>query len=128
MMSENNSDLLKGLFIGGLIGMALGLLFAPKSGKETREDIAHKANDVMAKAKEEYEKAAEKTKTIYESSLNDLKNLNVRAKEKAGELESKVSELAQQGVESIQGNKNRLQKAMDAGINAYKEETGREKV
>ncbi len=127
-MSENNSDLLKGLFIGGLIGMALGLLFAPKSGKETREDIAHKANDVMAKAKEEYEKAAEKTKTIYESSLNDLKNLNVRAKEKAGELESKVSELAQQGVESIQGNKNRLQKAMDAGINAYKEETGREKV
>jgi gas vesicle protein len=128
MMSENNNDLLKGLFIGGLIGMALGLLFAPKSGKETREDIAHKANDVLAKAKEEYEKAAEKTKSIYESSLNDLKNLNVRAKEKAGELESKVSELAQQGVESIQGNKNRLQKAMDAGINAYKEETGKEKV
>ncbi|MGB5218738.1 MAG: YtxH domain-containing protein [Smithella sp.] len=127
-MSENNNDLLKGLFIGGLIGMALGLLFAPKSGKETREDIAHKANDVLAKAKEEYEKAAEKTKSIYESSLKDLKNLNVRAKEKAAELESKVSELAHQGVESIQSNKNRLQKAMDAGMDAYKEETGKEKI
>lgn len=127
-MSENNNDLLKGLFIGGLIGMALGLLFAPKSGKETREDIAHKANDVLAKAKEEYEKAAEKTKSIYESSLKDLKNLNVRAKEKAGELEDKVGALARQGVESVQSNKNRLQKAMDAGMDAYKEETGKEKV
>jgi len=35
-MSEKNGDLLRGLFIGGLIGMALGILFAPKSGKETR--------------------------------------------------------------------------------------------
>ena len=127
-MAENNNDLLKGLFIGGLIGIALGLLFAPKSGKETREDITRKANDVMAKAKEEYEKAAEKTKSIYESSLDKLKNLNVSAKEKAGELENKVSELAQQGVESVQNNKNRLQKAIDAGMNAYREEAGKEKV
>jgi gas vesicle protein len=38
-MSENSRDLLLGLFIGGLIGVALGMLFAPKSGKEKQEDI-----------------------------------------------------------------------------------------
>jgi len=53
---DKDSDLLKGLFIGGLIGIALGLLFAPKSGKETREDITRRANKMLAKAKEEYEK------------------------------------------------------------------------
>ncbi len=127
-MAENNNDLLKGLFIGGLIGIALGVLFAPKSGKETREDIARKTSDVLDKAKEEYEKAAEKAKLIYEASLNDLKEFNARTKEKAGELGNKVSELTQHGVETIQSNKNRLQKAIDAGMDAYKEETGKEKV
>jgi len=127
-MAENNNDLLKGLFIGGLIGIALGVLFAPKSGKETREDIARKTSDVLDKAKEEYEKAAEKAKLIYEASLNDLKEFNARTKEKAGELGNKVSELTQHGVEKIQSNKNRLQKAIDAGMDAYKEETGKEKI
>ena len=127
-MAENNNDLLKGLFIGGLIGIALGLLFAPKSGKETREDIARKANEVLDKTKEEYEKAAEKTKLIYEASLNDLKAFNARAKEKAGELGNKVSEAAQHGVEAVQNNKNRFQKAIDAGMDAYRDEAGKEKV
>jgi gas vesicle protein len=126
-MSERNGDLLKGLFIGGLIGMALGILFAPKSGKETREDITHKANDLLTKAKEEYEKAAEKSKLAYETSLKHLKDFNVSAKEKAGEIENKVSQLAQHGAESIQSNKNRFKKAIDAGIEAYKDESNKEK-
>lgn len=59
-MSENKSELLAGLIIGGLIGITLGILFAPKSGKESREDIARKADELMDKAKEGYEKATEK--------------------------------------------------------------------
>lgn len=60
-----------------------GFLFAPKSGKETREDIARKTSDVLDKAKEEYEKAAEKAKLIYEASLNDLKEFNAKDKRKS---------------------------------------------
>lgn len=59
-MADNKSDFLTGLIVGGLIGAALGILFAPKSGKESREDIARKADELMAKAQEGYEKAAEK--------------------------------------------------------------------
>jgi len=65
-MSENNRDLLLGLFIGGLIGAAFGILFAPKSGRETRQDI-------VRKAKEEYEKAKEKSKSAYEAAAKRLK-------------------------------------------------------
>ncbi|MBN1365868.1 MAG: YtxH domain-containing protein [Syntrophaceae bacterium] len=122
-MADKESDLLKGLFIGGLIGMVLGVLFAPKSGKETREEITRKANNFLTKAKEEYEKAAEKSKLAYEESLKYLKDLNVSVKEKA----DKVSGLAHQGVETLQSNKNRFKKAIDAGLEAYREEKNKEK-
>lgn len=125
---DKDSDLFKGLFIGGLIGIALGLLFAPKSGKETREDITRRANEMLAKAKEEYEKAAGKSKLAYEASLKNLQNLNMSAKEKAGEIGNKVSEAVQQGAETLQSNKSRLKRAIDAGMEAYREESGKEKV
>ena len=70
-MSEGNNNLLKGLLAGGLIGMAMGILFAPKSGKETREDITRKADELLVKAKEEYGKAFEKGKTACDTSINN---------------------------------------------------------
>jgi gas vesicle protein len=88
LMSENNSDLLVGLFIGGLIGTALGILYAPKSGKETREDISSKANELLVKAKD----AVEKSKTAYEEAVKRLKGLEISAKEKMEEVESEVYE------------------------------------
>ena len=87
-MSENNSDLLVGLFIGGLIGTALGILYAPKSGKETREDISSKANELLVKAKD----AVEKSKTAYEEAVKRLKGLEISANEKMKEEESEVYE------------------------------------
>ena len=38
---------IKGLGIGAAIAGAGALLFAPKSGKETRADIKHKAGDIL---------------------------------------------------------------------------------
>ena len=125
-MTEKNNDLLKGLFIGGLIGIALGILFAPKSGKETREDITHKANDVLSKAKDEYGKAVEKGKLVYESSLNNFKELSGLANEKVEDVENKDSELAYQGVETNKSNKNIFKKAIDAGLEAYREESNKD--
>jgi gas vesicle protein len=127
-MSEKNSDLLKGLFIGGLIGVVLGILYAPKSGKETRDDIARKADELLDKAKEEYENAVEKSKTAYETAVKHLKGLEISAKEKVEEVESKVSEFANRGAEVISGNKNRLRKAIDAGVEAYREENNKKPV
>lgn len=121
-MSENNGDLLKGLIIGGLIGAVLGILYAPKSGKETREDIARKTEDLLEKAKEEYEKTVAKSKMAYESAIKHLQELELSAKEKVEEVEGKVAEFAKQGVETVQDNKNRLKMAIDAGIEAYREE------
>jgi gas vesicle protein len=110
-MAERDWDLVKGLVIGGLIGAAIGLLFAPKSGKETRQDIADKADELIAKAKEEYEKAAEKSKAAYEEAVVRLKDAEGNAREKVEEI-----------TETLADNKNRLKKAFDAGVEAYREE------
>jgi gas vesicle protein len=121
-MSEKSSDLLKGLIIGGFIGVVLGILYAPKSGKETREDIARTTEDLLSKGKEEYEKAVERSKSAYEEAVKRLKGLEISAKEKVEEIESKASEFAHKGADAIAGNKSRLKKAIDAGVDAYREE------
>jgi len=121
-MSGKNGDFLKGLLIGGLIGAIAGILYAPKSGKETREDIARTTDDLLYRTKDEYEKAIEKSKAAYEAAVKQLKDLELSAKDKFYEVEDKVSEFASQSVEAIADNKNRLKKAIDAGTAAYREE------
>jgi gas vesicle protein len=116
-MPNRTNDLLTGVLIGGLIGAALGILFAPKSGKETREDIARKTEELISKAKEEYEAALEKSKRLYETAVTKAQGLQSLAQEKVGDV-------AEKGKETFLDNKNRLKKALDAGIEAYKEEKG----
>ena len=121
-MAERDWELVKGFVIGGLIGAALGILFAPKSGRETRQDIADKADELMAKARDEYEKAAETSRAAYEAAVKKLKDAEGTARVKVEEIEGKVSELAHQGAESLAENTSRLKKALDAGMEAEREE------
>ncbi|HVO66219.1 MAG TPA: YtxH domain-containing protein [Syntrophales bacterium] len=71
-MSERIEDFIKGLLIGGLIGASIGILFAPKSGKEMREEICSKSEELMAKAKEEYQQVLDKSKKVYEAAVSRL--------------------------------------------------------
>ncbi len=121
-MSDRAGDFLKGLFIGGLVGAVIGILYAPKSGKETREEIGKKAEELLAKAKEEYEQALEKSRKTYETAVSRLKKIEEVAREKVGELETKAGEMVDKGKVSLEDNKSRLKKAIDAGVEAFKEE------
>ncbi|MCX5827554.1 MAG: YtxH domain-containing protein [Deltaproteobacteria bacterium] len=121
-MSDRVGDFLKGLVIGGLAGAVIGILYAPKSGKETREEIGKKAEELLAKAKEEYEQALEKSRKTYETAVSRLKKIEEAAREKVGDLESRAGEMVEKGKVSLEDNKSRLKKAIDAGVEAFKEE------
>jgi len=125
-MSEKNGDFLKGLFIGGVIGIAIGILFAPKSGKETRDDISSKTTDLLSKAKDEYEKITGKNELAGESSSSDLKELTAPESEKSEDTEIKTGEQGVQNSEPAQMNKNIFKKAIDAGLAAYRAECNKE--
>jgi len=64
----------------------------------------------------------------YDASVNNLKDLKASAKEKAAQAGSKVSEIAHHGAEAIGSNKNRLKMAIDAGLEAYREENNKKTV
>ena len=121
-MSDRAGDFLKGMLIGGVIGVVVGILYAPKSGKETREEIGRKAEELVAKAREEYEQALEKSRKTYESAVTRLKKIEEAAREKVGELEAKAGTMVEKGKESLEDNKSRLKRAIDAGVEAFKEE------
>lgn len=92
MADHKCGDWVKGFLIGGLVGAAIGILYAPKSGKETREELAGKAKDLADKVKEEYETALEKSKTAYEAVVKRLKELETAAAKKAEEVENKAEQ------------------------------------
>ena len=81
-------------FLVGLgIGSLIGVLFAPKSGEETREYIAKKAREG-----------------------NDL------ARKKAREVRDRVDETVERGKEIIAQTEGRIATAIDAGVETYNRE------
>ena len=59
-MAEQNGGFLKGLLLGGTIGAVLALLYAPKSGREMREDIKRSAEGVLNEVEGELDKIQKK--------------------------------------------------------------------
>jgi len=84
-------------FVGGLIGAGVALLVAPKTGEETRRMIKELAEEVKEKA-EAYVDQAKGTAKIY----------------------------VEKGKDFIEKEKSLITKTMEAGKEAYKNETNSE--
>ena len=93
------------LFAGVAIGSALGVLFAPKTGKDTRADLKKKLDEMLDKvkdidAKEVKESIESKIEEIKEE-LTDLDKEKVLeiAKTKAKQIQEKAEELVDYAIE-----------------------------
>lgn len=82
-------------FLGLGIGVAVGILFAPKAGDETRGLIRDKAGEGA-----DY------------------------VKRRSGELKESASELVERGKSAVARQKEQLSSALDAGRQAYRETVG----
>jgi gas vesicle protein len=95
-----NINLRGNYFLVGLgIGSLMGVLFAPRSGEETREYIAKKTRDG-----------------------NEL------ARRKARELRYRAEETVERGKEIITQTEGRIAGAIDAGIETYNREKSKAQV
>jgi len=89
----SSGSVLLSFLLGGVVGAGLALLFAPQSGRETRQKIRELADDVKEKT------------TDY-----------------ANQAKEKVSSLVDEGKGYYDEKKSILKSAVDAGKEAYEKE------
>lgn len=82
---------------GAALGAGLALLYAPKSGRETREQIADLADDAVDKIKEYAKEAQAKIVTAYEEGQETLR-----------EKKSILTSAIEAGREAMQKEKGKL--------------------
>jgi len=131
--SEVVNSYAKGFLLGALVGGAVGaitaLLFAPKPGKELRDEISYRSKDLLEKGQNIF--------TGQESPNSDLPNTGktqadavVRsAREKADDLLQNAEQMlrdakskAQQSSSTFSEGIHRFKDAASAGVDAFKQE------
>jgi len=94
------SGIILSFLLGGLTGAALAILFAPRSGRETREMLSEKLKDQAERGRELRERAAQKGREIIEDA----------------------SDYVDRTRETLERRKERVAAAVEAGRQAYREE------
>lgn len=86
-MASDENGMGKGLLVGFLTGAAVGsliaLLFAPKSGKELREDIKSKSQEFMDDADKYIANAKDKASELINEGKKNQKNWLQRLRKKS---------------------------------------------
>lgn len=85
---------MKGFLIGLGIGVGLGVLFAPMSGEETRNNISQRANDLADTAREAYESNKDRLSKGVEQIRSGAKNVMGQARETGNDIASDVQQRA----------------------------------
>lgn len=94
------SGIILSFLMGGLTGAALAILYAPRSGKETRDLLGEKLREGKERSRD----------------------LSERATTKGREFLDDAAEYADRARESVEKRKDRLAAAVEAGRQAYREE------
>jgi gas vesicle protein len=90
---------LSGFLVGSVIGAATALLFAPRSGEETRTEIRDKAIELRDQATETVKSTVEDVRDNVREKVEGLKQ---RGKYTVNRQLDRVSEAAETGKEKIQ--------------------------
>ena len=108
--NSGGAPLLAGFMIGGLIGAASMLLFAPQSGRETRvavqsgaSDLKDRATDTAQRTLDEASSRAQQLASNARDKASDLQN---RGMDMAVDQLDRVSKAAQSGKKAIESSRN----------------------
>lgn len=102
--NHGRGDSLLCFLVGGLVGAGIALLYAPKAGRETREDIRQLATKGKERVKEERE--------AIQQRISDL----------LSQISSKTEELVRGGMQLADDKKREILAAIQAAKRAYEEE------
>lgn len=113
-----------GWFVAGLgIGGLLGVLYAPKSGKETREELAASARDGKDYLYERGREVASQASQVVDRGKEQLDQYVGKGKEYVDRGRSQVSEYVERGRGLVNEHTSKITAAVEAGREAYRQTT-----
>ena len=115
-------DFFKGFLFGGFFGAVAGLLFAPKSGKETRQDIQKYSLELKDGSLEKLEAVQKRAEEILLETRKQLDELKRSAGSALEDLSEAAGSKIEEGKARVVEEKGRIKEALTAGVTAYKEE------
>ena len=115
---SSSTEKLTYFLIGAGIGATLALLFAPKSGRELRGDIADYTRKGIDAASEGARRVGERAGEIYDASRERVSGAYSAARDRISHGAEAVSEAAAR-------QKDQIVAAIEAGKQAYREEKRR---
>ena len=86
-MASDSGNFFSGLIIGGAIGAIAGILFAPKAGRDFRDELLGDSDEIINKAKSELDKIR--------AELGDLKEKITHTMDRKG-TKTKPSDIAEE--------------------------------
>lgn len=86
-----------GALMAGVAGYVTGILTAPKSGKETREDIVDKAEDIKHGAEDQLQAAQDDVSDLLKSAKQKTLALSAQAREEFNEAVVKAKDAQNKG-------------------------------
>jgi gas vesicle protein len=96
-MNDDTKAVAGAFLLGGLIGAGIALLYAPKSGRETRRDISKAAKKVKRNAVE-----------LVEDTIDSIEDF-------AGDVKDKATDIIERGVELSDSAKKEVVRSLEYG-------------
>lgn len=122
MSDHSNRNLLLGFLSGALVGGAIALLYAPKPGKELRNDLVKKGGELADDLEVYLQDAQEKAKTLINEGKEKSSALITDAKKRADTLLEDAEQILTGAKDKVTGEGDKLKNAVKAGVDAYKHE------
>lgn len=123
-MSNENQGGGFGWFLAGLgVGAAFGVLFAPKAGTETRDDLYQGARESGEFFKQKSRAAADQVNNLVDVSKDRVNDYVDRAKNAVDAGRTQWGNYVDRGRQVVNEQTSRVSAAVDAGKQAYKSTT-----
>jgi gas vesicle protein len=125
-MSEETNNNSQGIawFLAGLgVGALIGVLYAPKSGRETREDLAQRAQDGKEYLRARSKEAAEQMGNMMDKGKDQMNQYMGRGRDLADRGRAQWQDFVERGKNLVNEKSSRVGAAIDAGREAYRANT-----
>ncbi len=123
-MAEENKIQGLGWFLAGLgVGALVGILYAPKSGRETRDELVSGAREGTEYLRNRTRQAAEEVSALVDKSKEQMGEYVERGREAVDRGRAQWEEFVERGKNIVAEQTTRVSAAVDAGRQAYKSTT-----